>query len=283
MIGAGAAVTRRLGGAGRARPVACAHALREPSATARTRTQSSAVTIGAPPLDWDPNDPDAVNVLYDVSAWSVDQRAELAAAFADAGHPHAWEGDELVVPEQIEDAVDELFDRLERELGPFPVGLAADGAVDRVRARRMAAGRHRAAPAGAPRGRDPAPLGGFDAARRPGRRTRRRRPPRCDRVGRPGDARRRSRRGARGRPQPAVHGGRSTRPRSRRRHRPQRAVRPRRSARRAPAPVRRDGAGVEQRRHRDADTVADFHAADHDPSEVIGHAQELRTIVRPYV
>jgi hypothetical protein len=32
----------------------------------------------------------------------------------------------LVVPEQIEDAVDELFDRLERELGPFPVGLAAD-------------------------------------------------------------------------------------------------------------------------------------------------------------
>lgn len=88
--------------------------------------QSTATPSGAPPLDWDPSDPDAVNVLYDVSAWSVDQRAELAAAFADAGHPHAWEGDELVVPEQIEDAVDELFDRLERELGPFPVGLGAD-------------------------------------------------------------------------------------------------------------------------------------------------------------
>ena len=87
---------------------------------------SSAVPSGAPPMDWDPNDPDTVNVLYDVSAWSLDQRAELAAAFADAGHPHAWEGDELVVPEEIEDAVDELFDRLERELGPFPVGLAGD-------------------------------------------------------------------------------------------------------------------------------------------------------------
>ncbi|HEX4980184.1 MAG TPA: hypothetical protein VFV63_00715 [Ilumatobacteraceae bacterium] len=88
--------------------------------------ESSSAPSGAPPIDWDPNDPDAVNVLYDVSAWSVDQRAELAAAFADAGHPHAWEGDELVVPEEIEEAVDELFDRLERELGPFPVGLAAD-------------------------------------------------------------------------------------------------------------------------------------------------------------
>ena len=88
--------------------------------------ESSAVPSGAPPIDWDPTDPDAVNVLYDVSAWSVDQRGELAAAFAEAGHPHAWEGDELVVPEEIEDAVDELFDRLERELGPFPVALAAD-------------------------------------------------------------------------------------------------------------------------------------------------------------
>ena len=88
--------------------------------------ESSAVPSGAPPIDWDPTNPDTVNVLYDVSAWSFDQRAELAAAFADAGHPHAWEGDELVVPEAIEDAVDELFDRLERELGPFPTGLAAD-------------------------------------------------------------------------------------------------------------------------------------------------------------
>ena len=29
--------------------------------------------------------------------------------------------------------------------------------------------------------------------------------------------------------------------------------------------------------------VDDFHAADHDPSDVIGHAQDLRTIIRPYV
>jgi hypothetical protein len=93
---------------------------------AEDEDEDSAVPSGAPPIDWDPDDPDSVNVLYDVSAWSVDQRAELAAAFAEAGHPHAWEGDELVVPEVIEDAVDELFDQLERELGPFPVGIAAE-------------------------------------------------------------------------------------------------------------------------------------------------------------
>ena len=93
---------------------------------AEDEDEESAVPSGAPPIDWDPDDPDSVNVLYDVSAWSVDQRAELAAAFAEAGHPHAWEGDELVVPEVIEDAVDELFDQLERELGPFPVSLAAE-------------------------------------------------------------------------------------------------------------------------------------------------------------
>jgi hypothetical protein len=87
--------------------------------------ESSAVPSGAPPIDWDPNDPDAVKVHYDVSAWSFDQRAELAAAFADAGYPHAWDGDELVVPEQIESEVDALFEQLERELGPFPVGLPA--------------------------------------------------------------------------------------------------------------------------------------------------------------
>ncbi|MGH9134890.1 MAG: hypothetical protein ACRDZZ_13205 [Ilumatobacteraceae bacterium] len=88
--------------------------------------ESTAEPSGAPPIDWDPTDPDSVKVHYDVSAWSFDQRAELAAAFADAGYPHAWEDDELVVPEAIEADVDALFDELERELGPFPVGLAGD-------------------------------------------------------------------------------------------------------------------------------------------------------------
>lgn len=88
--------------------------------------QSSTEAAGAPPFDWDPDDPDVVKVHYDVSAWTFEQRAELTEAFAEAGHPHAWDGDELIVPEQIEAAADALFEELEQQLGPFPVVLVAD-------------------------------------------------------------------------------------------------------------------------------------------------------------
>lgn len=78
--------------------------------------------------DWDPNDPDAVKVHYDVSGWSLDQRAELSAALADAELAHVWDDDELVVPEEVEADVDALFDRLEELLGPFALPLDPDDA-----------------------------------------------------------------------------------------------------------------------------------------------------------
>jgi hypothetical protein len=82
---------------------------------------------GAPPADdFDPADPDTVKVHYDVSGWSFDQRGELAAVFAEAAVPHGWDGDEFVVPEAAEAAADELFARLDQELGPFPIALADD-------------------------------------------------------------------------------------------------------------------------------------------------------------
>ena len=34
--------------------------------------------------DWNLNDPDAVRVLYDLSAWNFEQQAELSAEMADA-------------------------------------------------------------------------------------------------------------------------------------------------------------------------------------------------------
>ena len=77
-------------------------------------------------LEWNPNDPETVKVHYDVSGWSVDQRAELAEALAEAELAHVWEGEEVVVPEELEAEVDELFGRLEELLGPFAVGLAED-------------------------------------------------------------------------------------------------------------------------------------------------------------
>jgi hypothetical protein len=67
--------------------------------------------------DWNPNDPDATRVHYDLSAWDFDQQAELAAAMADAEVPHAWDGNELIVPEEMEQQADELIARVEAELG----------------------------------------------------------------------------------------------------------------------------------------------------------------------
>jgi len=78
------------------------------------------------PIDFDPNDETIVKVHYDLSAWSFDHRAELAEALADAEIPHYWDDEELVIPEIVEDAADAMFERLEAELGPFPVGLADD-------------------------------------------------------------------------------------------------------------------------------------------------------------
>ena len=77
-------------------------------------------------LDWNPNDPDTVKVHYDVSAWSIDQRAELSEALAEEDLAHVWEDDELIVPEALEADVDLLFERLEAVLGPFAIRLGAD-------------------------------------------------------------------------------------------------------------------------------------------------------------
>ena len=77
-------------------------------------------------IDFDPTDPDVVKVHYDLSAWTFDQRAELSEALATDEIPHAWVDDELVVPEAAEEAADAMFERLEEQLGPFPVALDDD-------------------------------------------------------------------------------------------------------------------------------------------------------------
>lgn len=67
--------------------------------------------------DWNPLDPDFENVFYDLSSWSSDQQAELTASLAQADVPHGWVEMELVVPAEYESVMDQLFDRLEKELG----------------------------------------------------------------------------------------------------------------------------------------------------------------------
>jgi len=65
--------------------------------------------------DWNPLDPDAESVHYDLGNWTVDQRAAVAEVFAEAEVPHAWVGDEVVVPAELEEVADVLLDRLEQE------------------------------------------------------------------------------------------------------------------------------------------------------------------------
>src|SRR4051812_18629392 len=67
--------------------------------------------------DWNPSDPDAAKVFYDLTSWDFDQQAELASALADAEIPHTWEGIELVVPAEAEEATDLVFSELEQRLG----------------------------------------------------------------------------------------------------------------------------------------------------------------------
>jgi len=67
--------------------------------------------------EWNPNDPDATRVLYDLSSWTFDQQAELAAELADAEIPHTWDGTELVVPESHEAVTDSTITRVETRLG----------------------------------------------------------------------------------------------------------------------------------------------------------------------
>ncbi|MGZ4724336.1 MAG: hypothetical protein ACXV8L_09015 [Ilumatobacteraceae bacterium] len=87
--------------------------------------------------DWNAKDPDATRVHYDLASWSFEQMAELAATLADAEIPHAWDGDELIVPESAEEATDEVVAQVEARLGidsnaepapREPVALAEDAA-----------------------------------------------------------------------------------------------------------------------------------------------------------
>src|SRR5687768_4326999 len=67
--------------------------------------------------EWNPSDPDVTSVYYDLSSWSIDHRAEVAADMADAEIPHAWNDSELMVPEDYEQAADLLIEVVETRLG----------------------------------------------------------------------------------------------------------------------------------------------------------------------
>jgi hypothetical protein len=97
--------------------------------------------------EWNPADPDTTSVYYDLSSWSIDHRAELAGEMADAEIPHAWNDDELMVPEESEQAADLLIEVVETRLG-IVSGSDADTADAMAAGQTLDAGR----------GTDPIPL-----------------------------------------------------------------------------------------------------------------------------
>jgi hypothetical protein len=60
----------------------------------------------------EPLDSDRDQVAYDLSEWEDDQLTVLVHELRGAGVAHAWDGDELYVYSDDEQAVDELFDRV---------------------------------------------------------------------------------------------------------------------------------------------------------------------------
>jgi len=75
--------------------------------------------------DWNANDPDATRVHYDLSSWTFEQMAELAAELADVEIPHAWDDKELIVPEAAEVDADAIIEEVEARLGIQDTGSAA--------------------------------------------------------------------------------------------------------------------------------------------------------------
>ena len=79
--------------------------------------------------EWDPKDPDAPTVRYDLSDWSVDDRVALVELLAAAEIRHDWDGSELLVPEECEAVVDAMIDDVEGdEDGDAPRSL--DGELE---------------------------------------------------------------------------------------------------------------------------------------------------------
>lgn len=82
--------------------------------------------------DWNPSDPDAAKVFYDLSGWDFDQQAELASALADEEIPHTWDGTELVIPPEAEAATDAIFAEIEERLQIEPAPETDDETTESI-------------------------------------------------------------------------------------------------------------------------------------------------------
>ena len=56
---------------------------------------------------------DEYQLVYELGGWTLDQQTSVAAAMAESGIPHAWDGADLVVHVDYESTVDELIEPIE--------------------------------------------------------------------------------------------------------------------------------------------------------------------------
>jgi len=82
--------------------------------------------------EWNPKDPETLTTRYDLSDWSVDDRADVAAALADAEVAHSWDGPELLVAQDTEQVVDAILDEIEDELDNLDDGDDDDSGEDNI-------------------------------------------------------------------------------------------------------------------------------------------------------
>ena len=82
--------------------------------------------------EWNPKDPEALTTRYDLADWSVDDRADVAAALADAEIAHSWDGSELLVSQDTEQVVDAILDEIEDELDNLDDGDDDDSGEDNI-------------------------------------------------------------------------------------------------------------------------------------------------------
>jgi len=80
--------------------------------------------------EWNPKDPDADTVRYDLSQWSVDERADATEALAEADIAHAWDGHELLVSADDESRADAVLDELEDSFDDDDDGDGAAGLTE---------------------------------------------------------------------------------------------------------------------------------------------------------
>lgn len=76
--------------------------------------------------DWNPKDPDAPTVRYDLADWSLEERVELVELLADAEIRHDWDGNELLVPAENESVVDAILDEVEDDDHDAPRSLEGE-------------------------------------------------------------------------------------------------------------------------------------------------------------